>query len=287
MNLHSGKKTRENVKGLYIVATPIGNLGDISHRALEILRKSDLILCEDTRVSKKLFLSFNISAKLMSNHKFNEKKNVSKIIETIKLNKIVSLISDAGTPSISDPGKILIESCVKNNINIFPIPGPSAVSSAVSISGFSDKFLFNGFIPDKKTEVEKIFKHLSDLNFSIVFFISAKKINKIISLLKKYFIDREILVCKEMTKFYEEYFRTSVSNLNEFENNLKGEITVILSEKANIRKDSNKLNESDKKKIKYLIKKLTIKDITNIFSDEKNVSKKEIYNYCLSLKNEN
>ena len=113
MNLHSGKKTRENVKGLYIVATPIGNLGDISHRALEILRKSDLILCEDTRVSKKLFLSFNISAKLMSNHKFNEKKNVSKIIETIKLNKIVSLISDAGTPVLSDPGNIIINECIE------------------------------------------------------------------------------------------------------------------------------------------------------------------------------
>ena len=287
MNLHSGKKTRENTKGLYIVATPIGNLGDISHRALEILRKSDLILCEDTRVSKKLLLSFNISAKLMSNHKFNEKKNVSKIIEIIKLNKVVSLISDAGTPSISDPGQILIESCVKNNINIFPIPGPSAVSSAVSISGFSDKFLFYGFIPNNKSEIEKIFKNVSGLNFSIVFFISAKKINKNISLLKKHFIDRKILICKEMTKFYEEYFRTSVSNLNEFENNLKGEITVILSEKSNIIKDSNKLNESDKKKIKHLIKKLTIKDITNIFSEEKNVSKKEIYNYCLSLKNEN
>ena len=149
------------------------------------------------------------------------------------------------------------------------------------------KFLFYGFIPNNKSEIEKIFKNVSGLNFSIVFFISAKKINKNISLLKKHFIDRKILICKEMTKFYEEYFRTSVSNLNEFENNLKGEITVILSEKSNIIKDSNKLNESDKKKIKHLIKKLTIKDMTNIFSEEKNVSKKEIYNYCLSLKNEN
>jgi 16S rRNA (cytidine1402-2'-O)-methyltransferase len=197
------------------------------------------------------------------------------------------MISDAGTPSISDPGKILIQSCVNNKIDIFPIPGPSAVSTAISISGFSDKFYFNGFISDKESENEKNFLFLSNLNISLVFFISAKKINKIIKLIKKYFLDRDIVICKEMTKFYEEYFRSSIKNLKEFENNLKGEITIIISEKKNIKKDSKKLNESDKKKIRLLINKITTKDIISIFSGEKNVSKKEIYNYCISLKNEN
>ena len=287
MNLHSGKKTEELKKGLYIVATPIGNLGDITYRAVEILKNSDFILCEDTRISRKLLSAFNINAKLISNHKFNEKRNIDKILGILKTNKIISLISDAGTPSISDPGKLLVESCIKNEIDIFPIPGASAVSAAVSISGFSDKFFFNGFIPDKKSEIEKNFLFLSNLNCSIVFFISAKKINKIINLIKKNFIDREIVICKEITKFYEEYFRNSVKNLKELEKNLKGEITVVISEKKNINKNSKKLNESDKMKIKQLIKKLTIKDIINIFSDERNISKKEIYNYCLSLKNEN
>ena len=287
MNLHSGKKTEELKKGLYIVATPIGNLGDITYRAVEILKNSDFILCEDTRISRKLLSAFNINAKLISNHKFNEKRNIDKILGILKTSKIISLISDAGTPSISDPGKLLVESCIKNEIDIFPIPGASAVSAAVSISGFSDKFFFNGFIPDKKSEIEKNFLFLSNLNCSIVFFISAKKINKIINLIKKNFIDREIVICKEITKFYEEYFRNSVKNLKELEKNLKGEITVVISEKKNINKNSKKLNESDKMKIKQLIKKLTIKDIINIFSDERNISKKEIYNYCLSLKNEN
>ena len=287
MNLHSGINKADYKKGLYIVATPIGNLGDITYRALDILKNSDLILCEDTRLSRKLLSKFNINVKLISNHKFNEKKNLDKTIEILKSKKIISMISDAGTPSISDPGKILIQSCVNNKIDIFPIPGPSAVSTAISISGFSDKFYFNGFISDKESENEKNFLFLSNLNISLVFFISAKKINKIIKLIKKYFLDRDIVICKEMTKFYEEYFRSSVKNLKEFENNLKGEITIIISEKKNIKKDSKKLNESDKKKIRLLINKITTKDIISIFSGEKNVSKKEIYNYCISLKNEN
>ena len=284
---HTENKNNIVKNCLYIVATPIGNLGDITYRAIEILKNSDFILCEDTRISRKLLSAFNINAKLISNHKFNEKRNIDKILGILKTSKIISLISDAGTPSISDPGKLLVESCIKNEIDIFPIPGASAVSAAVSISGFSDKFFFNGFIPDKKSEIEKNFLFLSNLNCSIVFFISAKKINKIINLIKKNFIDREIVICKEITKFYEEYFRNSVKNLKEFEKNLKGEITVVISEEKNINKNSKKLNESDKMKIKQLIKKLTIKDIINIFSDERNISKKEIYNYYLSLKNEN
>ena len=131
--------------GLYIVSTPIGNLSDIKLRAIDVLKKSEYILCEDTRTSKKLLDKYKIKSKLISNHKFNEKKNINKIIEILKSEKIVSVISDAGTPSISDPGKIIINECVKKKINIYPIPGASAVSSAVSISGFSEKYFFYGF----------------------------------------------------------------------------------------------------------------------------------------------
>ena len=136
--------------GLYIVSTPIGNLSDITLRAISILSNSEYILCEDTRTSKKLLERYKIKSKLISNHKFNETKNLNKIIEILKLGKIVSLISDAGTPTVSDPGRILINECVKNKIRIYPIPGPSAVSAAVSISGFSEKFFFYGFFPNKK-----------------------------------------------------------------------------------------------------------------------------------------
>jgi len=272
-------------KGLYIVATPIGNLGDITLRALEVLKSSDFILCEDTRVSGKLLSHYKISTKLFSNHKFNEKKNISKILSILKSEKIVSLISDAGTPTISDPGNILIKKCIENNLDVFSIPGPSAVSSAVSISGFTDRYYFHGFLPEKKTQIEKDFKHISKINSSIVFFISSKKINKIINLIKKYFMGREILICREITKLYEEHIRNLVDNLKEFEKEMKGEITVIISKEKN--QEKKKLSESDKKKIKKLLKKLSIKDITKIFVEEKNVSKKEIYNYCLLLKNEN
>ena len=145
---HSQLKDDEN--GLYLVSTSIGNLKDITFRAVDTLKKSDYILCEDTRVSKNLLDRYEIKSSLISYHKFNEKKIVTKIISLLRLGKIISLISDAGTPNISDPGKILINECIKNNIKIFPIPGPSAVVTAVSISGFSDKFFFYGFFPEKK-----------------------------------------------------------------------------------------------------------------------------------------
>ena len=132
-------------KGLYLVPTPIGNLGDITFRAIEILNKSDCILCEDTRVTKNLLDKFKIKKKLISNHKFNETKNLSKIIDILKDNKIISLVSDAGTPGISDPGAILVNECLKHSINIIPLPGPSAVSTSISVSGFSEKYLFSDF----------------------------------------------------------------------------------------------------------------------------------------------
>ena len=164
--------------GLYLVSTPIGNLKDITLRAIETLKKSDFILCEDTRVSKKLLDKYEIKSVLISNHKFNEKKNITKIIELLKSDKIISLISDAGTPSISDPGAILVNECVKEDIKIIPIPGPSAVATAVSISGFSEKFFFYGFLPDKKQALINNLEKLSNIDDCIVFFVSTKKLTK-------------------------------------------------------------------------------------------------------------
>ncbi|MDC0853939.1 16S rRNA (cytidine(1402)-2'-O)-methyltransferase, partial [Candidatus Pelagibacter sp.] len=228
MNLQS-ESQNENLKyGLYIVSTPIGNLDDITIRALEVLRKSEYILCEDTRVSKKLLTKYKIQSKLISNHKFNEKKNVKKIIDILKLNKIVSLISDAGTPTISDPGSILIQECINQKINLIPIPGPSASIAAFSISGFSNKYYFYGFFPEQNSEIKENFEILSKINCSIVFFISAKKFNRSISTIKKYFSDRRILICKEITKYYEEYFRFNVNELDQKNVSLKGEITLVV-----------------------------------------------------------
>ena len=285
MNLQTYSQNNNLKYGLYIVSTPIGNLEDITLRALEVLRKSDYILCEDTRVSKKLLGKYKIKSKLISNHKFNEKKNIQKIIDILKSNKIVSLITDAGTPTISDPGNVIVKECINNNINLIPIPGASAAVAALSISGFTNKFYFYGFFPENNSEINENFEILSKLDGSIVFFISAKKYNRSIKIIKKYFLNREILICKEITKYYEEYFRFQVKELDKNNISLKGEITLVLSKIKSFNKVSNNLNESDKIKIKKLIKKFSIKEIVDLIKDERKISKKEIYNYCLKIKN--
>ena len=286
MIIHTENKNNKVKSGLYIVATPIGNLGDITLRALEVLKKSDYILCEDTRTSKNLLDKYEIKSKLISNHKFNERKNLPKITEILKSDCIVSLISDAGTPSVSDPGAILINECLANKIDIFPISGASAVSTAISISGFSEKYFFYGFFPDKNIKLKEDFEKLSNLDSCIVFFISPRKFNKSVKNIKHHFSGRKILICREMTKFYEEYIRADIDNLEPFESDPKGELTIIISEKNKEKKLSKILNESDKKNIQMLIKKLSIKDITDLISQNSDVPKKEIYNYCLILKNE-
>ena len=273
-------------KGLYLIPTPIGNLGDISFRAIQILKNSDFILCEDTRVSKKLLSRFEIKTKLISNHKFNEVKNSSKVIDLLKNDKIISMISDAGTPGISDPGAVLVNECFKENINIIPIPGPSAVTTSVSVSGFNDKYLFYGFFPEKEKKIKEELNKLSNLSFCLVFFVSPKKINKIIPHLKKYFKGRRILICREISKYYEEFIRSNIDELQPFKNEPKGEMTIVISDKNIDNKTSQILSESDKRNIEKMINRLSIKEITDLISQNSKVSKKEIYDYCLKLKNE-
>ena len=280
------KEDKNKIKsGLYIVSTPIGNLRDITLRALDILKNSNIILCEDTRVSKKLLSHYEIQTKLISNYKFNEKKNLEKVINIINQGKIVSLISDAGTPAISDPGKLLINRCIEENILIIPIPGPSAVTASISVSNFSDQFYFHGFLSDKINSIKKEFEIFKNLKCSIVFFISAQKLKKKFEVLKEFFSDREILICREITKIHESFYRGKVSEIDNFQFNPKGEVTVIISEKYNEKLKVN-LDESDKEKIKKLILNKSIKDIVSIISEEKNISKTKIYNYCLQIKNE-
>jgi 16S rRNA (cytidine1402-2'-O)-methyltransferase len=286
MILHTENKNNKVKSGLYIVATPIGNLSDITLRALDVLKKSDYILCEDTRISKNLLERYEIKSKLISNHKFNEKKNLLKITEILKSDCVVSLISDAGTPSVSDPGAILINECLVNKIDIFPIPGTSAVSTAVSISGFGEKYFFYGFFPEKNIKLKEDFEKLSNLDSCIVFFISPRKFNRSVKDIRNHFSGRKILICREMTKFYEEYIRTDIDNLKPFESDPKGELTIIISERKKEKNLSIVLSESDKKNIQMLIKKLSIKDITDLIGQNSNVPKKKIYNYCLKLKNE-
>jgi len=279
-------KNKEQIinSGLYLVSTPIGNMEDISLRALNVLKKSDIILCEDTRRSGKLLSYFKIESKLLSYHKFNEQKVSKKVIDFIKKNQIVSLISDAGTPTISDPGNILVNKCIKENLKIFPIPGSSAVTSAVSVSGFSDQYLFYGFLPKKEKEVDNVLKNLCNLNYSIVFFIPGSKINFYISRFKKYFLDREIVIAKEMTKMHEKFIRDRIETIKNTNETLKGELTIVISKKLKGNKLKKEIDESVKIEIKKMLKKYSHKDVVEYISKKENLPKKMIYNFCLKVR---
>ena len=270
--------------GLYLVSTPIGNMEDITFRALNVLKNSDIVLCEDTRRSGKLLSHFQIKSKLLSYHKFNERKVSYKIIDSIKKNKVISLITDAGTPTISDPGMILVNKCIEENLSVYPIPGSSAATSAVSVSGFSDQYLFYGFLTKKENELENTLKSLCNLDYSIVFFIPAPKINFYISQFKQYFFDRKIVIAREMTKIHEEFIRGKVESIKSLSENLKGELTVVLSAKIKKKNIKKEINESVKIEIKKMLKKYSHKDVVEFISKKENLQKRIIYNYCLKLK---
>ena len=270
--------------GLYLVSTPIGNMEDITFRALNVLKKSNIILCEDTRRSGKLLSYFQIKNKLIPYHKFNEKKISTKVIDAIKKNKVISLISDAGTPTISDPGIVLVNKCIDEKLSVHPIPGPSAVTSAMSVSGFGNQYLFYGFLTKKENELDKILNNLCNLDYAIVFFVPASKINFFILRFKKYFVNRKILIAKEMTKIHEHLIREKIESIRTFSESIKGELTVVLSSKINTKNYKREINESAKVEIKKMLKKYSHKDVVEFISKKENLPKKLIYDFCLKLK---
>ena len=270
--------------GLYIVSTPIGNLDDITLRALEILKKSDIILCEDTRRSLKLLNHYKIKKKLISYHKFNEQKELQKIIEYLNEGKILSLISDAGTPTLSDPGFLLVKTCIEKKIEIFPIPGPSAITAAVSISGFNDKFLFYGFLPKTENDLIKSINSLKNLDFSLVFFVPGIKINFYLKFFKKYFFGRNILIAREISKIHETFYRDKISAITPFKTALKGEITIVIS-KIYTNNETESYVDIVAEASTYL-KKYSLKDVVDLISKKEKISKKKVYEICLKIKND-
>ena len=270
--------------GLYIVSTPIGNLDDITLRALNVLKKSDIILCEDTRRSLKLLNHFNIKKKLISYHKFNEKKELHKIVGYLNEGKILSLISDAGTPTLSDPGSLLVKKCVEKEISIYPIPGPSSITASASISGFEDQFLFYGFLPKKEKELEKSLSYLKNLKFSIIFFIPGLKVNFYLKKFKEFFIERDILIAREITKIHETFYRSSIKEISLFKDTLKGELTIVISSKKKEEEIFN-IIDINNQALKYL-KKYSLKDVVDLISKKEKISKKIVYELCLKIKND-
>ena len=270
---------------LYVVSTPIGNLNDITLRAIDVLKKSDIILCEDSRRSIKLLNHLNIKKKLISYHKFNEKKQLMNIIEQINKGKILSLISDAGTPLLSDPGKILLNNCLKNKIQIVPIPGVSSITAAMSVSGFDDKFLFYGFLPKTENDLDKTFQNLSKYSFTQVFFVPSIKINFYLKKIQRYYEGRKIMIGRELTKVHEDFYRQDIDSLKVFKSPLKGEITLVISEK-NLKNEKIDMQKIVNMAKKYL-KKYSVKDTVQLILDKERVNKKEVYKLCLNIKNEN
>ena len=269
--------------GLYIVSTPIGNLDDITLRSLEVLKKSDIILCEDTRRSLKLLNHYKIKKKLVPYHKFNEQKELVKVIEYLNEGKILSLISDAGTPTLSDPGLLLVKTCLERKIKIFPIPGPSSITAATSVSGFDDKFLFYGFLPKTENKLISVLNSLKNLDFSLVFFVPGIKINFYLKFFQEYFSDRDILIAREITKIHETFYRDKTNTLKPFKTALKGELTIVISKiyhNSEPKIDDNTISQARK----YL-KKYSLKDVVELITMKDKISKKKVYEICLKIKN--
>lgn len=275
---------------LYVVATPIGNLNDVSFRQIETLKNVNLILCEDTRQSIKLLNHYDIKNKLISYHKFNEESKSSKIINEIKGKNIdVALISDAGTPLISDPGYVITKLARENDIEIIGIPGPSAVITALSISGFDiNSFTYYGFFPreskDKKELIKKINK--SDVEL-FVFYESPKRIKDTLNYLKENINNLEILLCSDLTKLHEKHYYGSIekviNELNKNPNSELGEYTFIIKKHNIITEDGNISIEA--MLVDIIIKEnINLKDAINILKERTNLSKKDIYNASLNLK---
>ena len=273
-----------NLNNLYIVSTPIGNLDDITLRAIEVLKESDIIICEDTRRSLKLLNHLKIKKRLISYHSFNEKKQISKIIRFINDGKILSLVSDAGTPILSDPGRLLVNECIKHEIKVVPVPGASSITSAMSVSGFRDQFLFYGFLPKTDKELQKILRSLKDLSYTQVFFVSALKINFYLKAFKNFFSGRKIMIGREITKLHETFLRNDVDKIKFFNTPIKGELTVIISEKANESYKFDKLKVS--KMARILLKKYSLRDTVNLIMEKEKTNKKKVYQICLNIKDE-
>ena len=265
---------------LYLIPTPIGNLEDISTRSIYILEQSDYILCEDTRVTLKFLNHLKLKKKLIAFHQFNENEKIKSILQDLKHNKILSLVSDAGTPALSDPGRLLISKCHEQNIDVIPIPGASAITCAISASGFSDQFFFCGFLPKKDKEINNMLESYKSLKASLVFFMPARDLEKNLIYFNKFFPQNNFFLAREMTKIHETYIRDKVSNLKNYtKDNLKGEITFIID---NNLASPKKIVDIDEE-IKMLIGKMSSKDIAEYLSKKLAINKKSIYQRAIKI----
>lgn len=225
---------KERAGRLFVVGTPIGNLGDITLRALEILKGVDVIITENKKRTLKLLNFYGIKRHLISINSYNEEKKIDSILRLLKEGKDCALLSSAGTPGISDPGRILVCSCLKDGVEVKSLPGPSAVNAGISISGISsERFLFYGFLPQKKSRKKNVLKELSQCPYAIVFFESPRKLLETLEMMNLHFCERRVIVLKEMTKIHEKIIGGTFEEIKERlkAEKISGEYTIILDKK--------------------------------------------------------
>jgi 16S rRNA (cytidine1402-2'-O)-methyltransferase len=270
---------------LYVVATPIGNLEDISLRALRILKEVDLIAAEDTRHTRNLLTHYDIRTALTSYHEHNEKAQAAKLVEKLRRGENIALVSDAGTPAISDPGYRLVVEALRAGFQVVPLPGPSAVAAVLSASGLpTDRFVFEGFLPAKKQERETRLKSLRAENRTVVFYEAPHRLQESLSDMLHLLGDREIVVAREVSKIHEEYLRGTIAEVISQlgERDVKGEITVVVHGSSG---ESPVSEEEIKAEIRRLIDEgVGVKQISELLGTRYRLAKREVYQLALQLK---
>lgn len=267
---------------LYLVATPIGNLSDISQRALDTLSSSDYILCEDTRHTLPLLTHFNIKKPLHSFHKFNESFKEENIIDDLKSGKILALVSDAGTPGISDPGSQLVQRCIQENIRVISIPGPCAAITAITCSGLdTNRFQFFGFLPKKKSELKKTLQEILEYSGTTICYESPFRLLEVLQEIEKLDATRQLVVARELTKKFEELHRgTSKQQIEHWSTQtLKGEIVLLISGRTNST-DQNWEELTPEEHVHFLEKtyQLSRQEAIKMAAKMRGVPKRSIYN---------
>lgn len=276
---------------LYLVPTPIGNLKDITLRALEVLENADYIAAEDTRQTLKLLNHFNIKKSLISYHQHNEQGKSEDIISKVKDGFSVALVSDAGTPGISDPGSVIVKKCIEQNISFEVLPGATAITTALVYSGIdTTKFVFRGFLPRENKDRNVVIEEIKTLKETIIFYESPHRLLDSLTYLKDNLGDRNIAVCRELTKLHEEIFRGSITDaINRFvENKPRGEFVLVISGKSEEEIKAEKESEwIDISIEEHIIRVIDLgndkKDAIKIVAKERGIPKKEVYKYSMNL----
>ena len=270
------QKSYDGTPNLYIVPTPIGNLEDITIRALNILKEVDVIFAEDTRTTKQLLNHYNITNKLVASHLYNETQNEEKELKYLKENKNIAIVSDRGTPVISDPGYILVKTAIENNYNVVCLPGPTAVIPALVMSGLSGgPFMFYGFLNSKESKRKKELETLKSITYPIAFYEAPHRLIKTLNNIYEIFGNRKIAIVREISKKYEEVIRETVENILKTVENLKGEIVIVVEGNQEIKTFDN-LSIKEHVNL-YIEDGLTTNEAIKKVAKERSVSKSEIY----------